>query len=231
MGTCEPTRYRNSDFYRDAIRSSTSQTQGCAVLTTLAWYYPAGRPFFFPAILYATVLHPCDGIQDNVTARRIMSAKFRRANTTPGPHHYHPTHHQQTRTLHHHRRHSPARPLRHITQLRCKFGAPSWLLLRATCGRPYTTARTHGRYIWEGRRARHLCVRWGKERALTDERHLACGVSQWRLALFLDFIAMWVAGYARGGGPVFGELGQMGVDLARGRPTGSVSNGWESAGA
>ena len=61
---------------------------------------------------------------------------------------------------------------------------------------------------------------WGQGRALADERRLAYGVIQDRLPLFLDFVVMWLADYARG--TVFGELEQMGVDLARGRPAGSI---------
>ena len=39
---------------------------------------------------------------------------------------------------------------------------------------------------------------WGQGRALADERRLAYGVIQDRLPLFLDFVVMWFADYARG---------------------------------
>ena len=89
------------------------------------------------------------------------------------------------------------------------------------CGRPYTLAHRHGRYLWEGFRTRHLCVCWGQERGLADESHLAFGVTQGHFPLFLDFVVTWVADYARG--TVFAEMEQMGVGAARGRPSGSIS--------
>ena len=55
---------------------------------------------------------------------------------------------------------------------------------------------------------------------MAEEHHFAYGVTQNHFPFFLDFVAMWAAGYARG--TVWAELEQLGIGVARGRARGFI---------
>ena len=165
------------------------------------------RAALFSAILYASVVDPGAGFEDNVTMRCIMNAGIWRGRRMfPRPPLPQP--------------HAPSIQPYHTVAMQV------WGFLMAAfacdvCGRPYTLEHKHGRYLWVGSRTLHLCVCWDRERGLAEENHLAYGVSQSHFPLFIDFVVMWLAEYSRG--TVFGEMEQLGVGAARGRPAGSIS--------
>ena len=83
------------------------------------------------------------------------------------------------------------------------------------CGKPYRVANGRGKYLWEVGRAANLCVCWGQEWSLATGRNPAYGVTQDHISFFLDFVAMWTAGCARG--TVWAGLEHLGVGMARGQ--------------
>ena len=79
------------------------------------------------------------------------------------------------------------------------------------CGAPFRLCLLKGTYKMRGQRGGNLCVCWEKVSVLCAEEDFAAGAPQDHYGMFLDFVAMWLAGYPRS--PVVLELEGAGAGV------------------
>ena len=83
MGPYAPSSYRTLDDYREALRGSIAQRHALRNIRNCGMDL-VSRAAFFPAVVFAAVATPGDGMEDNLTLRCIVQGAARKFPTPRG---------------------------------------------------------------------------------------------------------------------------------------------------